>query len=134
MASKKAKSLTSPCPICEHSLIERFVPSSVADCEICIDCDYFIGLGFSNYDEKPEQYLYPVSWVYDRLQTLTGRSYLQCKRLWLDEVVESLEVLIASGTDACKDFQSRRQMTPEKSLHEIRLDIERVEKLLADNI
>ena len=134
MAPKKINNLTAACPVCENSLIEQFVPSTVADCEICIDCDYFIGLGFSNYDDQPEQYLYPVSWIYDRLQTLTGRSYLQCKRLWLDEVVESLDVLIASGTDSCKDSLSRRQITPEQALHEIRQDIERVEKLLADNI
>jgi hypothetical protein len=132
LVPKKSKSLTPPCPICENSQIERFVSSRVAGCEICSDCDYFIDLGFSNYDEQPEQYLYPVSWVYDRLHTLTGRSYLQNKIIWLNEVVESLEVLIAPGTDARKDCQGRHLKTAEKALQETRQDIERVEQLLLD--
>ena len=132
MAPKKFNNLTAACPVCENSLIEQFVPSTVADCEICIDCDYFIGLGFSNYDDQPEQYLYPVSWIYDRLHTLTGRSYLQSKVIWLNEVVESLGMLIFSEADARKDFQRRRGVTPEQALLDTQQDIDRVEQLLAE--
>ena len=73
-----------------------------------------------------------MSWIYDRLHTLTGRSYLQSKVIWLNEVVESLGMLIFSEADARKDFQRRRGVTPEQALLDTQQDIDRVEQLLAE--
>ena len=133
MSHKQASTnLPNPCPICELILCQQFVSSNTAGCEICSDCDYLIDLGFSNYDEQPETYLYPASWVYDRLFALTGRNYLQSKRLWLDEVIEYFEEMISAGPDAGQDFQRRRGITPEQAIRDTQQDIERVEQLLAE--
>lgn len=125
MTTKDSKPL---CPICGLTLGQHPVQSTVANREICSDCDYFIHLGFSNYDEQPHPSFYPVTWVYDRLRSLTGRNYLNNKRLWLDEVVEFLQQNIATSPDSSQDCQEKLK----QNLLNTHRDIERVERLLAN--
>jgi len=62
------------CPICELSSKIPLKHSSLVQTEICGDCDYLIGLGFSNFDKQPPSYLYPATWVYNRIEKITGLS------------------------------------------------------------
>ncbi len=73
------------CPLCEltSSVAEKYCPVTQRD--ICYDCDDLIGLGFSNYDDQPPSHFYPATWVYDRIKELTGLSYQEAKKLWLED-------------------------------------------------
>jgi hypothetical protein len=126
---KKENDEKRKCPVCELVINIPFVQSRVVECMICSECDYLIGLGFANYDEQPEALFYPVTWMYDRVYKLTGHSYIHGKRLWLDEVVEVLENIIAAGQYACDEYQQRQHISPAQALEETKEDITRVEKL-----
>ena len=69
------------CPICGMQLDNNhFSPASFPgiDEEICCNCDENLGLMFTNFDVKPGEiggYIVPDN--SDRLEQITGRSYLE---------------------------------------------------------
>ncbi len=130
MTLNKVDPVSRKCPVCELLLATQFELSSIVGVKICGDCDYLIGLGFSNYDEQPKSEMYPATWVYDRIYALSNVGYLEGKKLWLYEFVEYLETLIATGGEAVQEYQRCRNITPEHALQEVRQDIMRVELLL----
>lgn len=80
------------CPICEvkeEPEHDRYMFSKVTGCPICEGCDVDISfyLDVEERSDNPDC-IYPEL---DRLETLTGRSFHECQRLWFQETIESLE-------------------------------------------
>ena len=80
------------CPICGMQLDDNhFTPVSFPgiEKEICCDCDENISLMFSNFEEKPEGgdgYIVPDN--SDRLEQITGRSYLENRLIFYQYVLK----------------------------------------------
>ena len=74
------------CPLCGMQLDDNhYAPVSFPgiDKEICVNCDNNIGLMFSNFEEKPGEdggYIVPDN--SDRLEQVTGRSYLENRLIY----------------------------------------------------
>ena len=79
------------CPVCGMQLDDNhFAPSSFPglDKEICCNCDKNISLMFTNFEEKPgvgDGYIVPDNC--DRLEQITGRSYLENRLIFFQHVL-----------------------------------------------
>lgn len=80
------------CPICGMQLDDNhFTPVSFPglDQEICCNCDENISLMFTNFEEKPgrdDGYIVPDN--SDRLEQITGRSYLKNRLIFYQYVLK----------------------------------------------
>jgi hypothetical protein len=92
------------CPICGTELDENhFAPASFPgiDQAICCNCEENLGLMFTNFKDKPEAkdgYIVPDN--SNRLEEITGRSYLENRLIFYQDV---LEYRISQGKDANHD-------------------------------
>jgi len=78
------------CPICDMQLDNNhFAPTSFPgiDKEICCNCDKNISLMFTNFGEKPGNAGYIVPDNSDRLEQVTGRSYLENRLIFYQYVL-----------------------------------------------
>ena len=80
------------CPICSIQFDKvNFFPTSFPgiEKEICFDCDKNISLMFTNFDEKPEGDDYFIVPDHsNRLELVTGRSYLENRLLFYEYVLK----------------------------------------------
>jgi hypothetical protein len=80
------------CPICSIQFDNvNFFPTSFPgiEKEICCDCDKNISLMFTNFDKKPggdDSYIVPDN--SDRLEKVTGRSYLENRLIFFQYVLK----------------------------------------------
>ena len=79
------------CPICSIQFDKvNFFPTSFPgiEKEICCNCDENISLMFTNFEEKPgvgDGYIVPDNC--DRLEQITGRSYLENRLIFFQHVL-----------------------------------------------
>jgi hypothetical protein len=77
--------MNTKCPVCEQIVNDHLVTCSVLEVGICSDCDYLIELGFANYETQPPSYLYPATWVYDRIMAMKNIDFKTAKDAWKNE-------------------------------------------------
>jgi len=92
------------CPICGIQLDDNhFAPASFPgiDQEICCNCEENLGLMFTNFKDKPgTDHGYIVPDNSNRLEEITGRSYLEHRLIYYQNV---LDYRISEGKDANLD-------------------------------
>lgn len=87
--------MESNCLICGTQLDDNhFAPASFPgiDQNVCCNCDENLGLMFTNFEEKPESndgYIVPD--YSDRLEQITGRSYLENRLIFYQYVLRRRE-------------------------------------------
>ena len=100
---------TKNCPICGMQIDDNhFFPTSFPgiDDKICINCDQNISLMFTNFDERPEGNGYIVPDNSDRLQEVTGRSYLENRLIYYQYVLGKLQSEVnPSNVDLIKEIK-----------------------------
>lgn len=82
------------CPICGAQLDDNhFAPASFPgiDQNVCCNCDENLGLLFTNFEEKPGDHGYIVPDYSDRLEQITGRSYLANRLIFYQFVLNQRE-------------------------------------------
>ncbi len=102
------------CPVCGMELDDlHFTPVSFPgiDKEICCNCDRNIGLMFTNFKEKPGDGGFTVPDYSDRIEQITGRSYLENRLIFYLDVLR----------------QRKSERNPSKAeIEEIKAEIEKI--------
>ena len=92
------------CPICGMQLDDNhFAPASFPgiDEDICCNCGENLGLMFTNFNNKPgTNHSYIVPDNSDRMEEITGRSYLENRLIYYQDVFDNR---ISEGKDANLD-------------------------------
>jgi hypothetical protein len=86
--------MNSKCPVCGMVLDNNhFAPASFPgiDQDICCNCDENFGLMFTNFEEKPGDHGHIVPDYSDRLEQITGRSYLENRLIFYQYILRKRE-------------------------------------------
>lgn len=108
------KNVNIDCPICGMEMDDNhFAPMSFPGIEgqICCNCEENLSLMFTNFDKKPSDNGYIVPDNSDRLEQITGRTYLENRLLYFFD---------------CVKYQKARKIPDDSAIEALKTEIDKI--------